>query len=53
MKSEENIDHTDLAEQYVLSIIRDEHPEWIERDGTCKRCEQYYKALDTLVDIEE
>ena len=38
-----------VAEKYVLKWIKYEHPEWVEEDGSCKRCEQYYRILDKLV----
>jgi len=33
------------AEQYVLDRIVQEHPEWKESDGGCKKCMEYYKEL--------
>lgn len=42
-----------IAELYVLDVIKSEHPEWVEQDGTCEKCIQYYSALDDLVEIEE
>ncbi len=41
-----------IAEQYMLEVIKNEHPEWVEKDGSCKRCEEYYYNLDDLVDID-
>ena len=42
----------DIAEQYMLDIIKSEHPEWVEKDGSCTRCEEYYYYLDDLVDFD-
>ena len=53
MKVRKEIEQIDTAEQYVLSVIREEHPEWIDRDGSCSRCEQYYKYLDDLISLDE
>ena len=53
MKVRKELEQIDLAEQYVLSVIREEHPEWIEWDGSCRRCEQYYKSLDDLISLDE
>ena len=53
MNVKRQIDSIDLAEQYVLSIIREEHPEWVKHDGTCERCEEYYKSLDVLIALDE
>ncbi len=33
-------------EQYVLNVIEEEHPEWVEPDGSCPRCVHYYQSLD-------
>ena len=40
-----------VAEQYVLSIIKEEHPEWVEQDGACKKCLEHYQALDNAIKI--
>ena len=53
MEIKKDTGQTDLAQQYVLSVIRIEHPEWIEQDGTCERCEQYYESLDNLIALDE
>ena len=41
-----------IAEQYMLEIIKNEHPEWVEKDGSCARCMEYYQQLDDLVDFD-
>lgn len=41
-----------VAENYVFQLIKEEHPEWVEHDGSCKRCEDYYRILDKLVSLE-
>ncbi len=41
-----------VIEKYVLDTIKSEHPEWIESSGGCKKCVEYYKALDNAVIIE-
>lgn len=46
-------DQADVAEQYLLSVIREEHPEWVDKDGSCERCEKYYKSLDNLISLQE
>ncbi len=38
-----------VAEHYVLSIIKEEHPEWVEQDGACKKCLEHYQALDKAI----
>lgn len=42
----------EAAENYTLTMIRNEHPEWVEPDGSCKRCEEYYKSLDSVEVLE-
>ena len=42
-----------IAKKFMLDTIRSEHPEWVEEDGTCKKCMEYYESLDYLVTIEE
>lgn len=34
------IPHT---EEHIVELIMKEHPEWIESDGLCKQCYEYYK----------
>lgn len=36
------------AEDWILQSIKRAHPDWIERDGTCSRCLNYYKKLGNL-----
>ena len=33
------------AEEYLIGLIKRDHPEWVEAEGTCHRCEDYYQAL--------
>lgn len=40
-------------EQYVLDVIKKEHPEWVESDGTCPRCMDYYRSLDNAIQLTE
>ena len=40
-----------LTEKYVLDMIKKDHPEWVETDGACKSCIDYYKALDDAVEL--
>ena len=30
---------------YVLSVIRTNHPEWVESNGSCAKCWEYYRDL--------
>ena len=33
-------DHT---EKHIVELIKSDHPEWMEKDGICQKCLQYYK----------
>jgi hypothetical protein len=34
------IDHT---EKHVVDVIKKDHPEWVEKNGICHKCEGYYR----------
>ena len=36
-------------EASVIDMIRKQRPEWVEADGSCKKCISYYDNLDKLV----
>jgi hypothetical protein len=33
------------ADDWILTTIRRAHPDWIETDGSCSKCIEYYKRL--------
>lgn len=33
----------DHADQHVINQIKEEHPEWVEADGACAPCTEYYR----------
>lgn len=33
------------AEEYLIGLIRRDHPEWVLSNGECPRCKGYYRAL--------
>ena len=33
------------AEEYLLDLIRRDHPEWHENKKTCHKCVEYYRKL--------
>jgi hypothetical protein len=41
-----------IAEQAVIDLIKRNHPEWVEPDGACKKCIEYYESLDDAVSFE-
>ena len=34
------IDHT---EKHIIDEIRADHPDWVEKNGLCKKCAEYYR----------
>jgi len=32
--------------QYTVDLIKRSNPDWIETDGTCKKCWAYYRSLE-------
>lgn len=40
-----------LAERWLLAEIQRDHPEWTGADGACRRCVDYYRALDRAVQV--
>ena len=34
------LSHTD---EHVIEVIKQKHPEWVESDGICHRCYDYYR----------
>ena len=39
------------AEEYLLNLIKKDHPEWKESSGTCPECIAYYRKLVRETDI--
>lgn len=33
------------AEEYLISLIRRDHPEWNKDEKTCHKCLEYYRKL--------
>ena len=34
------LDHTD---QHIIDLLKNDHPEWVEKEGICKQCVEYYQ----------
>lgn len=34
---------TEHTERHIVDLIKIKHPEWIEDNGVCKKCLDYYK----------
>ncbi len=35
------LDHT---EKHIIDLVKNDHPDWIEKDGICKACAEYYHS---------
>jgi hypothetical protein len=44
MRSHVEKDTRELRESAV-NLIRRNHPQWVEEDGACSKCWEYYEAL--------
>lgn len=33
------------AEEYIIELIRKDHPDWETKDKTCHKCLDYYRKL--------
>ena len=42
---EKSADICGMAYSYVIKRIKDDHPGWVEKDGACPKCLEYYKKL--------
>ena len=40
------------VEHYVLELIRNDHPDWIEKDGSCQNCIDYYQHIGDEMHLE-
>lgn len=29
---------------HIIELVKKDHPEWIEKDGICKKCFDYYES---------
>jgi hypothetical protein len=32
------------TEEHIIEVIKKKHPDWVKRDGICKKCYDYYKS---------
>lgn len=39
------------AEEYIIELIRRDHPEWNKDRGTCDLCVEYYRELIKRTEI--
>lgn len=31
------------TEDHIIDIVKQAHPEWVEQDGLCRKCLDYYR----------
>ena len=39
------------AEEYLLNLIKKDHPKWKQKDLTCSECIEYYRKLINQAEI--
>ncbi len=39
------------AEEYLLNLIKKDHPQWKQGDSTCSECAEYYRKLIKQAEI--
>jgi hypothetical protein len=40
-----------VAERWVLDFIKKQHPQWVQEDGACPKCIEYYESLDNVISV--
>ena len=41
-----------LAEQTLIDFIKQKNPDWVESDGACEKCIDYYNNMDEAVVLD-
>lgn len=41
----------EAVKKFLLDTIRHEHPDWVEENGECTKCNEYYESLSSIVSI--
>lgn len=41
------------VESSVIDMIKKHNPDWVESDGTCKKCVVYYENLHRMIEVDE
>ena len=39
------VDVCTTAYEYIIEKIKQEHPDWVGKDGACPKCIDYYRQL--------
>jgi len=34
------------TEDHIVEVIKEKHPGWVEKDGICQKCYQYYQKCN-------
>ncbi|MGE5280356.1 MAG: hypothetical protein ACM3L6_06410 [Deltaproteobacteria bacterium] len=50
VKEEHALAHV-KAEEYLITLIKKDHPEWKESGGSCPQCLDYYRKLVRETDV--
>jgi len=49
-KTVDSLEHE--IEQLLIEMIKKKNADWVEADGACAKCIDYYKALDDMVQVD-
>lgn len=47
----QHINQNEVIKKFLLDTIRNEHPDWVEENGKCAKCNEYYESLSSIVSI--
>ena len=47
---ESSISLEEQVEASVIDMIKTNNPEWVESDGSCEKCMEYYERLEEMVE---
>ena len=36
--------YRDHMNEHIIDLIKTDHPDWVENDGICKKCVEYYQS---------
>ena len=48
-KNVDSLEHE--IEHLIIEMIKKSNAEWVEPDGACPKCIEYYKGLDDMVEV--
>lgn len=35
---------TEHTDKHIIDLVKNDHPDWVEKSGICRKCFEYYKA---------